>query len=945
MPSRLPHPPSRHQPHQPQTARQGPAGETQVRCSARVIKMVVKDGAATGSGFFHIDESSAQAVTTAFGCAAVAKDHYFRVAWLPSVVRGSYQLPVGPGDTLTCLISRDRRPPGQDAASLFPRQIKLDRCAKLSRTQMQTFLCFISATAATSAEDALLALSPCAAVWRYVLTQPQIASGDGLGVRQVLETLHLISKSRSLHEKKRDLCRSVTSSAFFEKDGALALFLRASRDSPQHVESGEHAARLNLAAVAIGETVSLEPEAARSLYDLLSEFFSGDSRLLLSLVQRLLLPASARVEQLLWNELPLVISPRELLGEIDPLLLTPAVVSAGPYGTPADYYDTYYRLMRYDGFGKLRNGIHALLSGKLDKRDMSVYKDVAVCGLRFGHGAGAGLSIALSYRPLFGGASSGRPDKIMYGNLVCLSLDGSFQDPIWAVVEDCDIDSGRPQVFVSLCTEENTHDDLTAMLLLLRCTTTLMVESPTYFRAVQPVLRALKQHDLSALPFEDELVYARRGPPPAYITSEAVVDAELLFPSLGTQTTVSELLRSLKLAPAEESTFDKSQREAIHAALTQRVVVIQGPPGTGKSTVGRSLARLILSMDTRPRGPILVITYKNHALDEFLEGCAAHVPLTDIVRVGSRSKSTLLQQSNLKQLLAFGSPLVSGKTSAVDQQTNDLARTLRQEIGSLVPLLQLLSSRRRNAMHISEHTALAAFLACADEQHLESMWLDRQRGVGAAASNSLIQLAALIEETLPGLSGDSDSSSLREACRFCVLTAQEHSRVDEASRIELSWEAHRRGQATPSLVLPEDLGEKQLRQVGHAMCAKFKKWLPPSRDFAHIQRRMRPSVLPSSIASTGVDPSISLVETSDMVDADSISARRRMAGDEKGGSFDFVDVSSRSELRLDELDQPLARIEKQHLRKCDDIWQRQPHDVPLLLAHMCDALLRSSRTG
>ena len=31
---------------------------------------------------------------------------------------------------------------------------------------------------------------------------------------------------------------------------------------------------------------------------------------------------------------------------------------------PADYYDTYYRLMRYDGFGQLRNGVHALLSGK-----------------------------------------------------------------------------------------------------------------------------------------------------------------------------------------------------------------------------------------------------------------------------------------------------------------------------------------------------------------------------------------------------------------------------------------------------------------------------------------------------------------------------------------------------------------------------------------------------
>lgn len=597
---------------QSQRPRQGPPqaqGAPQVRCTARVVKVVVKEG--DTYGFFQIKESCIHAVAAALGRAAIDNHHYFNVKWLPPV-GGAYNLPVGHGDTLSCLLGRDQRPPpGREAETAFrPKQLKLDKCEKLSDEQTNNFLAFISNTAASSKEGALLALSTCSAVWRYILAQRGLSSEAGLGVRRVLETLHSIFPSHALEEKKRDLYRSVSDSAFVAKDGPLTLFLRA--------RAVDHTKRLEIVAVAIEEMVCVVPEAARPLYDLLTEFYSGDFKLLLSLIQRLW-PSSVRVEQLLWNELPLVMSSRELLGEIDPLQLMPAVVPSGRYGSPAEYYDTYYRLMRYDGFGQLRNGIQALLSGKLDKRDMNVYKNIAVQGLRFGHGVGAGMAIALAYKPLAG--RSQKMDEIMYGNLVRLSLDGSFQDPLWAMVEACDVDPhGGAEVFISLCTQDNAHDDLAALLLLLRCTTTLMVESPTYFRAVEPVLRALKQHDMGLMPFEEELVYGRRGPPPAYINfDESVVDAQFLFPMLG-KTAVSDLLRHLSFERLCEvagdvqevnlrTTFDKSQRVAIHAALTQRIAVIQGPPGTGKSTVGRVLAVLLLSMNTRPPGPILVITY------------------------------------------------------------------------------------------------------------------------------------------------------------------------------------------------------------------------------------------------------------------------------------------------------------------------------------------------
>ena len=60
--------------------------------------------------------------------------------------------------------------------------------------------------------------------------------------------------------------------------------------------------------------------------------------------------------------------------------------------------------------------------------------------------------------------------------------------------------------------------------------------------------------------------------------------------------------------------------KAIEHALTNRVAIIQGPPGTGKTFLMTKIAEILLNLTVAPDGPILVITYKNHALDEFLKG-------------------------------------------------------------------------------------------------------------------------------------------------------------------------------------------------------------------------------------------------------------------------------------------------------------------------------------
>ena len=97
----------------------------------------------------------------------------------------------------------------------------------------------------------------------------------------------------------------------------------------------------------------------------------------------------------------------------------------------------------------------------------------------------------------------------------------------------------------------------------------------------------------------------------------------------------------------------------MQAALSRELALIQGPPGTGKTYVGIKLVTALLAntqgnpkgpvastpeglrppAQPAPRGPcvgpVLIVCFTNHALDQFLEGLLA-AGLTDMVRVGGR---------------------------------------------------------------------------------------------------------------------------------------------------------------------------------------------------------------------------------------------------------------------------------------------------------------------
>eukprot|EP00798_Chlamydomonas_sp_ICE-L_P026392 gene26392-17486_t len=60
--------------------------------------------------------------------------------------------------------------------------------------------------------------------------------------------------------------------------------------------------------------------------------------------------------------------------------------------------------------------------------------------------------------------------------------------------------------------------------------------------------------------------------------------------------------------------LDEFQLQAYHHVMQHDFALIQGPPGTGKSYIGARIAQLFVET----KGRVLVVTTKNHALDEML---------------------------------------------------------------------------------------------------------------------------------------------------------------------------------------------------------------------------------------------------------------------------------------------------------------------------------------
>ncbi|KAJ6113799.1 hypothetical protein N7523_007116 [Penicillium sp. IBT 18751x] len=153
------------------------------------------------------------------------------------------------------------------------------------------------------------------------------------------------------------------------------------------------------------------------------------------------------------------------------------------------------------------------------------------------------------------------------------------------------------------------------------------------------------------LPGRNEDEGSNNIPPPAYARKPG-----FLFPlksitkvgadQVGLDPSTPNSIDTLKLQ--SQTGLDHGQYQGLIAALTREYALIQGPPGTGKSYVGVKLVQALLEIKKKAKlGPILVICYTNHALDQFLKHLL-DIGIEKIMRIGGRSQASELEGKNLR---------------------------------------------------------------------------------------------------------------------------------------------------------------------------------------------------------------------------------------------------------------------------------------------------------
>nr|GAT43007.1 predicted protein [Mycena chlorophos] len=183
----------------------------------------------------------------------------------------------------------------------------------------------------------------------------------------------------------------------------------------------------------------------------------------------------------------------------------------------------------------------------------------------------------------------------------------------------------------------------------------LLVECPVMFESIRPFLEALRREPES-FPFGQYLVHRKHDffashpiAPPRYALAPGFkYQLASLFDN-GVESLELDASDPVSVANAREqlraSRLDPSQADAVVDTLTREVALIQGPPGTGKSYTGVELFRILLANKI---GPILLISFTNHALDHLLSSILDAGITQKIVRLGSRSADERISQYSLE---------------------------------------------------------------------------------------------------------------------------------------------------------------------------------------------------------------------------------------------------------------------------------------------------------
>ncbi|KAM0345493.1 hypothetical protein ACHAPU_006420 [Fusarium lateritium] len=243
----------------------------------------------------------------------------------------------------------------------------------------------------------------------------------------------------------------------------------------------------------------------------------------------------------------------------------------------------------------------------------------------------------------------------------------------------------RPSIIVRLATEKQC--DLALLVQLYQSHATGVLVNfvdiiPPIFTPILENLQRIKQENHVA--FHNWILPTPDGnnkiPSPLYARKEGFVFPLGCISKNGNSNIELDPkaeIEDINIQEIEEATgLDHSQCLGLVGALTREYALIHGPPGTGKSYLGVQLVRTLLAVKEQAGlGPILIICYKNHTLDQFLKHLL-DVGIDAIVRVGGTGVAEELVAKNLKA--------VSKKTQKTRIESQILEQALSEQNASVI---------------------------------------------------------------------------------------------------------------------------------------------------------------------------------------------------------------------------------------------------------------------
>ncbi|KAM5490751.1 hypothetical protein McaMca56_007903 [Microsporum canis] len=409
------------------------------------------------------------------------------------------------------------------------------------------------------------------------------------------------------------------------------------------------------------------------------------------------------------------------------------------------HIDTLFRLLRHDTFGELKGAlgilIHAigddtslLKNWKLPLGDMRAYAypNAHIRYVTFKQKEGIEAQVSFSQLPVLRGKSASNRCKwwedskrLEEGILLCfVTIISGRPSILFLTVSKKDTDPnaafnlGSHEYISTINTKLATRNQANFGLLTeLSCRgiNGILIEFPGIIPATfMPILKTLQDLQRSSyLPFQQwilpEIATTSGGPalipPPLYargrgysfpLDSILTRESDRFSFSPDSSPGDSAVIRELET----RTTLDHGQCQALAAALTREYAFIQGPPGTGKSFIGIRLMRVLLACKKKSKlGPVVVVCYTNHALDQFLEELV-QAGVEKIIRIGGQSKSKVLEGKNLRIVSQS-----EGKTKTERYLAAKTYGALRNNEPNITKLLASLRpmQKRRNWNHLKNH--------------------------------------------------------------------------------------------------------------------------------------------------------------------------------------------------------------------------------------------------